>query len=144
MKSHLNQISRWVLAISVLVFAGCAKDHVTGKSTYNWYKLDKEVSLGKQVLAAQSNAFQKKNVQVDTDVEQLDRLKTIVERVGKVSHIPNLPYEIHLAEVPVPNAWAAPGGKMMVYSGLWDPKKGLVDKNNDDEIAAVLSPAGWP
>jgi hypothetical protein len=26
----------------------------------------------------------------------------------------------------------------MVYNGLFDPKKGLVSKNNDDELAAVL------
>jgi len=123
----------------------CSKDYVTGKSSYNWYSIKQDVSLGKQVLASQMKAFnngakyQGKKVEVDTDIEQLDRLKVIVDRVGKASHLPDLPYEIHLAEIPVANAWAAPGGKMMVYSGLWDPKKGLVSKENDEEIAAVLS-----
>jgi predicted Zn-dependent protease len=28
---------------------------------------------------------------------------------------------------------------MMVFTGLWDPKKGLVRKGNEEELAAVLS-----
>jgi predicted Zn-dependent protease len=69
----------------------------------------------------------------------LERLQTIVKRVAKVSHLPDLPYEVHLADSDVVNAWCAPGGKVMVFSGLWDEKKGLVQKNSDDEIAAVLA-----
>jgi predicted Zn-dependent protease len=40
--------------------------------------------------------------------------------------------------VDVVNAWCAPGGKVMVYSGLFDPKKGLVSRTKEDELAAVL------
>lgn len=135
------------MLVSIGLFAGthCSKDYVTGKGSYNWYGIDQDVRLGKEVLGAQLLAFQKgqkykgKTVEVDADKEQLKRLETIVGRVGKVSHLPNLPYEVHLAEIPVVNAWAAPGGKMMVYSGLWDPKEGLVAKDNDAELAAVLS-----
>lgn len=138
---------RYVL-VSLLLLGfsiGCSKDYVTGKSSYNWFGIKKDVSLGKQVLNAQLQAFKKgqkyqgKAIEVDVDQEQLARLQTIVKRLAKVSHLPNLPYEVHLAEIPVPNAWAAPGGKMMVFSGLWDPEKGLVDKGNDDQLAAVLA-----
>ena len=123
----------------------CSKDYVTGKSSYNWYKIDQDIKLGKEVLNSQLVAFQKgdaykgKPVAVDVDQEQLARLKEIMDRLAKVSHLPDLPYEVHLAEIPVVNAWAAPGGKMMVYSGLWDPEKGLVAKDNDDELAAVMA-----
>jgi predicted Zn-dependent protease len=136
------------LLVAVTCFisaAGCGKDYVTGKGSYNWFGLDTDVRLGKEVLGAQLAAFAKgqkyegKVVEVDVDKDQLKRLQTIMDRVGKVSHLPNLPYEVHLAEIPVVNAWAAPGGKMMVYSGLWDPKDGLVSKDNDAELAAVLS-----
>jgi predicted Zn-dependent protease len=124
---------------------GCSKDYVTGKSSYNWFGLDQDVRLGKEVIHEQLAAFQNgekykgKPVEVDVDKEQLARIQTVVDKIAKVSHLPNLPYEVHLAEIPVVNAWCAPGGKIMVYSGLWDPKEGLVSKDNDAELAAVLS-----
>jgi metalloendopeptidase OMA1, mitochondrial len=122
--------------------SGCAHDYVTGKSSYNWFKLGDDIGLGKQVLGAQLQEFKGKKVPVDesADKEMLNRLQTIVNNITAVSHLPNLPYEVHLADAPdIVNAWCAPGGKIMVYSGLWDPKKGLVHKDNDNEIAAVLS-----
>lgn len=137
-----------ILLLSALCLAmgtGCGKDYVTGKGSYNWYGLDSDIKLGKEVLHAQLTAFQKgekyqgKTVEVDVDKEQLQRLQTIVNKIAVGSHLPNLPYEVHLAEIPVVNAWCAPGGKIMVYSGLWDPKEGLVSKKNDAELAAVLS-----
>ncbi len=120
---------------------GCAHDYITGKSSYNWFKINSDVSLGQQVLEGQVKAKKKKKVAIDeaADPQTLERLKVIVKRIALVSHLPDLPYEVHLANVPVVNAWAAPGGKIMVYSGLWDPKKGLVNQESDDEIAAVLS-----
>ncbi len=129
----------------LLVMAACSKDYVTGRSSYNWYKIDQDIKLGKEVLNSQLAALQKgqnykgKAIEVDVDEAQLARIRGIVSRLAKVSHLPDLPYEVHLAEIPVVNAWAAPGGKVMVYSGLWDPEKGLVKKENDDELAAVLA-----
>ncbi len=124
-----------------LAASGCAHDYVTGKSSYNWYKLQDDVKFGNQVLSAQLQSFEKQKVPVDPpeDKAQTERLQKMVDRIAKVSHLPDLPYEVHLADAPVVNAWAAPGGKMMVYSGLWDPKKGLVNEESDDEIAAVLA-----
>ncbi len=126
------------------IFPSCSRDYVTGKSSYNWYSIDQDVSLGNEVLASQMNSFQKssssgKVIAVDVDEKQLARLQAIVNRIAQISHLPTLPYEVHLADLPVANAWAAPGGKIMVYSGLWDPKTGLVAPDNDDELAAVLS-----
>ncbi|HCU25670.1 MAG TPA: hypothetical protein DF383_11700, partial [Deltaproteobacteria bacterium] len=97
--------------------------------------------IGKEVVGAQLQAFQGKKVAIDADGDKamLSRLQSIVKRIGAVSHLPDLPYEVHLAESKVVNAWCAPGGKVMVYSGLWDSKKGLVQKQNDNEIAAVLA-----
>lgn len=130
-----------LLALLCLAASGCAHDYVTGKSSYNWYKLQDDVKLGNQVLNAQLQSFEKQKVPVDPpeDRVQSERLQAMVNRIAKVSHLPDLPYEVHLADAPVVNAWAAPGGKMMVYSGLWDPKKGLVNEESDDEIAAVLA-----
>jgi len=129
-----------LVLMSVLSF-GCAKDLVTGKSTLNYYNLEQEPKIGKQVLYTQSKAIQKKGKKMDSeaDPEEYERLKRIVANIAPHTHYPRFPYEVHLADVDIVNAWCAPGGKVMVYTGLWDPKKGLVKKGDDDEIAAVLS-----
>lgn len=125
----------------VVCAAGCAKDVVTGKSTLNYYSLEGEPKLGKQVLYAQSKAIKKKGkkMDMDADPEEYQRLRRIVARIAPHTHYPKFPYEVHLADVDVVNAWCAPGGKMMVYTGLWDKKKGLVKKGSDEELAAVLA-----
>ncbi len=120
---------------------GCAKDLVTGKTTMNWYGVDADVKIGQDVLNQQIGALKKKHKNVDApkDKEELNRLRGIVARIGPVTHYPQFPYEVHLADVEVVNAWCAPGGKMMVFTGLWNPEKGFVEKDNDAELAAVLS-----
>lgn len=131
-----------ILALFCLcVTASCAKDIVTGKTTLNYYSLKQEPEIGSQVLAVQSNEIKAKGKSMDreADAAEYERIQKIVSRISKVSHYPDFPYEVHLADVDVVNAWCAPGGKIMVYTGLWDPKKGLVQKGNDDELAAVLA-----
>lgn len=137
--------ARYVLLIFSLLIASpifsCAKDLVTGKSTLNYYNMDQEPKLGGQVLKAQLVALKEKDKAVDEKADSKDyaMLKRIVSRIAKVSHHPEFPYEVHLADSKVVNAWCAPGGKIMVYTGLWDAKEGLVQKGNEDEIAAVLA-----
>lgn len=131
----------FILLPLVLFLSGCAKDIVTGKTTLNYYSLSSEPKLGKQVLTAQMKAARKKGRPLDrkADAEEYERLKKIVKRLKPGTHYPNFPYEVHLTQSDVVNAWCAPGGKMMVYTGLWDEKKGLVEKGNEDQIAAVMA-----
>lgn len=141
MRSHKIQPPFILFSIFIFSLFGCSRDYVTGKNSYNWFSLNTDIELGKGVLEAQQDGLEKKKVMIDSDHDaiMLKRLKVIVHRISKVSHIPDLPYEVHLADTDIVNAWAAPGGKIMVYSGLWDPKKGLVRKESDTEIAAVLA-----
>lgn len=129
------------LSLSLLMLGGCAKDLVTGKKTLNLYSVTSDVKLGQQVLANQTKALRSKGKSMDaeTDAAEYERIQRIVSRIAPVTHHPEFPYEAHLAGVDVVNAWCAPGGKMMVYTGLWDPKEGLVEKGNEDQLAAVLA-----
>jgi predicted Zn-dependent protease len=131
-----------VLEIAVLIFfaAGCARDLVTGKKSYNWFAVDDDIRLGQEVMAEQLKALRKKEKKVDeeADPKLARKVKNITSKIAAVSHYPRFPYEAHFADVDVVNAWAAPGGKVMVYKGLFDPKKGLVRAESDDELAAVL------
>jgi predicted Zn-dependent protease len=129
-----------VFLLMLGLLGGCAKDLVTGKKAYNWFSVGEDVKLGNQVLTAQLNALKKKGKKVDSeaDAETYERIRRTTLRIGAVSHYPSFPYEAHYADLDVVNAWCAPGGKVMVYTGLFDPKKGLVSKEREDELAAVL------
>lgn len=128
------------LILVLLVSPGCSRDFITGKQSYNWFEPDQDVKLGQQVIEEQLAALEKKHVPVDNaaDPEMIQKVRTITKKIGAVSHYPNFPYEAHYAKVDIVNAWCAPGGKVMVYSGLFDPKKGLVRRDSLDELAAVL------
>lgn len=130
-----------LVSCAFLFTTGCAKDLISGKDTYNWYKVDDDVKLGNYVMKTQLKELKDRGKEVDSpkDAKELQLIKNIVKRIGAVSHYPNFPWEVHIADVPVVNAWCAPGGKIMVYEGLWDKEKGLVDKNNADQLAAVLA-----
>jgi len=132
---------RLILVALVLISAACAKDVVTGKTTLNYYSIDSEIRLGNYVMKQQLDELTRahKTYDSDKDKRQLTLLKYIVDDIAKVSHYPNFPYEVHLANLPIVNAWCAPGGKVMVYEGLWDPMRGLVQKTDVDELAAVLA-----
>ncbi len=131
------------LTVSLLC-AGCARDLVTGKKSYNWFSLQEDIKLGDQVLSEQLQALKKdekkgKKIDEAADPVMTKKIREITRRIAAVSHYPEFPYEAHYAQADVVNAWCAPGGKVMVYSGLFDPKKGLVRPDKEDEIAAVLS-----
>lgn len=123
------------------LFSGCGKDFITGKKTYNWFSLRTDVRLGQQVMSSQLKALKKKKKSLDgsVDTHMYGSIKNISNKIANISHIPKFPWEVHLAQVDVVNAWCAPGGKIMVYSGLYNHKNALVRKGNEDEMAAVLA-----
>ena len=141
MKRSIFALLAVALVAGGILSGGCAKDLITGKGTLNYYSIDQEPKLGSQVLTAQLTELKSKDKKVDAAADDADfeTVQRIVKRLAAVSHYPNFPYEAHLAKVDTVNAWCAPGGKIMVYSGLWDPKKGLVREGNEDELAAVLA-----
>ncbi len=141
-----------VLIASLALFwsFGCAKDLVTGKSTMNMYSVQDDITLGTKVMNAQLREIRKKSTrkhkkkgtwEIDSkkNHDQLVMAREIVGRLKPVTHYPNFPYEVHIADVEIANAWCAPGGKIMIFEGLWDPKKGLIERGNADELAAVIA-----
>lgn len=141
MEKNISRFLAVAIFISMFFGVGCAKDLVTGKTTYNLYSIDSESKLGSQVMRMQLTELKNSSKEYDTtkNQKQLEHIQKIVNNIVKVSDYPQFPYEVHLADVDIVNAWCAPGGKIMVYEGLWDPKKGLVEKGNADQLAAVLA-----
>jgi metalloendopeptidase OMA1, mitochondrial len=117
---------------------GCtAIDAVTGQKTTNFYSLQDDIDIGSQVYNGTIEEMRARGVKVNADAGRVAQLKAMVARIKSVSDLPAMPYEVVLIQTNVVNAMAAPGGKIIVYEGLWDPKDGLV--KDDDELAAVLA-----
>jgi len=93
-------------------------------------------------MKAQIKAFKKKDLQVNPKryEKTRKRIEKIVKRLAKVSDIPGLPYEVTIFDKKdVANAYCLPGGKIGIFTGIFDKEKGFIDEKNDDQIAAVLS-----
>lgn len=124
--------------LGLLLFAGCTTmDAVTGQETRNFYSLDKDVAIGSEIQAGTLAAMEESGTPVNANPQKVAMLEQMVSRISAVSDLPDLPYEVTLIHTNIVNAMAAPGGKIMVYEGLWDPQNGLA--HTEDEIAAVIA-----
>jgi predicted Zn-dependent protease len=112
-------------------------DAVTGQQTQNFYSLQEDVELGSEVYSETIEEMRARGVPINADPARTAQLREMVQRISSVSDLPELPYEVTLIQTNIVNAMAAPGGKIMVYEGLWDPEDGLV--KDDEELAAVLA-----
>jgi predicted Zn-dependent protease len=128
-----------VLLVLMLVAAGCFEpDRINGGSMYNWYSVDEDVTLGEEVMGSSlAEGRAKAGVVVDEAVFH-GYVKGIAMEIAAVSHYPEFPWEVHTMNADVVNAWCAPGGKIMVYSGLFTNAGGFVDYDDPHEVAAVL------
>ncbi|MBC8205609.1 MAG: M48 family metallopeptidase [Kiritimatiellaeota bacterium] len=134
----MKRVLQLVFLFAIVLTAGCtAIDAVTGRQTRNFYSLDQDVGLGTQVYEQTIEEMHARGVPVNEDQARVAQLQQMVNRIGAVSDLPNLPYEVTLIQTNIVNAMAAPGGKIMVYEGLWDPKDGLA--RDEDEIAAIIA-----
>ncbi|MFH0954039.1 MAG: M48 family metallopeptidase [Verrucomicrobiota bacterium] len=131
----------WFLGAPVLLpllLSSCGTlDAVTGRNVYNMYTVQDDVQLGQDAIKANLEQLHKQGVRVNADPSRMAQFSNIVQRIVAVSDMPQLPYEITLVHTSIVNACAMPGGQMMVFEGLYDPKEGLV--RDEDELAAVLA-----
>jgi len=126
------------LFIMVTMGIGCASiDPVTKKNVHNNYTIEEDIELGQSCLEHNVAEMRKKDINVNIDQKMTANLEKIVRRIASVSELPDLPYTVTLFQSDVVNASAAPGGALMVYSGLYDQENGMV--RNNDELAAVVA-----
>jgi predicted Zn-dependent protease len=115
----------WVPALASL--AACAINPVTGERELALISEDQEIAMGRE--AAQ---------QVETSLGYVDdaELQQYVANIGtelaRDSERPELPWEFHVVDDPVPNAFALPGGYIFITRGL------VSLMNSEAELAAVL------
>ena len=125
-------------AVLLTLGAGCATtDYVTGKRTQNMYTLADEIQLGRSAYLETRNTLQKTDTPINQDPARVALIREITTNIAAVAHITNLTYETTFVGDPdIVNAYAFPGGHMMVFEGLWNETNGLVQ--TVDELAAVI------
>ena len=122
----------FILPLLLALLSGCVS-----MRSMNFYSMDDDVQLGSQVTTETRKSMQQQGVPRNKDPKTVEKIRTMVRRIASVSDHPDLPYEVDVYSTDVVNAMAAPGGKIIVFEGLWHPQKGLC--KSDDEIAAVLA-----
>lgn len=110
-------------------FAGCTTVTETGRSQLMLISPSQEAQMGLSAFAQI-----KKEEKISTDPAVNARIKRIGKRIAASvgRDIPNAQWEFVVFDSPTVNAFALPGGKVGVYTGL------IKLAANDDEIAIVM------
>jgi len=116
-------------AAAALVCTGCYTNPVTGRQSLVLISQGQELSLG-----AQSFADMRKTEKVSNDPALNARVKRVGERIAKAvgDQMPDAKWEFVVFESKDVNAFALPGGKVGVYTGL------LQLAENDGELGVVM------
>lgn len=122
-----------VLALAALPLSlpGCSVNPVTGRTELALVPVseEEEVRLGRDAFGPsvqQQGGFYR-------DPEAAKYVQELGMRVAKASHRPGLPYRFEVLNSSVPNAFALPGGSIVINRGL------LAALSNESEAAAVLA-----
>ncbi len=109
--------------------AGCYTVPETGRRSINFVSTSQEIQTG-------AAAFQqmKREGTVSTNRVQVNRVNVVGERIAEVvgDDLPGADWEFVVFESPDLNAFALPGGKVGIYSGL------LKVTETDAELATVI------
>ena len=111
--------------LAILIY--CAVNPVTGKKEFMLYTMGDEIQLGKQTdqqIIASYGLYE--------DPALTAYINDLGQRMGKITHRPDLQYSFKVLDTPVINAFAVPGGYIYFTRGI------LAHFNNEAELAGVL------
>ncbi len=116
------------IVILALLFIGCTKAPITGRSQFIMVSPQQEMALG--LKSAQEVL---KTEKISTNPQQNAMVKRVGERIAAVTGQNNYAWEFFVIDKDdEPNAFCLPGGKVFVYSGIFKYV------SSDDELAAVM------
>jgi predicted Zn-dependent protease len=113
--------------VAALTAASCAKNPVTGKKELMLLSEAQEIQIGRQ--GAAEIRLELGLIQ-DPDIE--GRVARLGMSIARSSERPALPWEFHVVDSPVVNAFALPGGWVYLTRGI------LAHMNSDAEMVGVL------
>jgi beta-barrel assembly-enhancing protease len=132
-KSRPGTLAAVLAAFCILALAvySCAINPVTGRSELQLVTFSEEEEAALGVKAYVPAVQQQGGFYRDRELEEY--VQGVGMRIARVSHRPNLNYRYRVLNSSVPNAFALPGGYIVVNRGL------LVGLSNEAEMAAVLA-----
>lgn len=109
--------ARFLLPLAALV-AACVSVPITGRSAFVPFPVEQDIPLGAE---AYGEILQ--GEQVITSGPQVELVNRVMDRLvaaaKKMNIDPGFEWEVRVLKADdVPNAWALPGGKMAVYTGI--------------------------
>ena len=113
----------------VIVLSGCAATYnpATGRNEIIFINSASEAIIGESAAAQITKKY--KLIESGKDI---DRLNVIGSRIAAVSDRQDLEYKFYIIDDKELNAFTIPGGHVYIF-------KGLYDKLDDDELAAVMA-----
>jgi len=125
------QETRWkihVILFGILLWVvSCATNPVTGEHELMLISEPDEIKLGRQTDAQIAQAYG-----LYDDPKLGAYVERLGQRIAKVSHRPQLPFEFKVLDSPVVNAFAVPGGYVYLTRGI------LSYCNSEAELAGVI------
>ena len=112
----------------LLVATGCKVNEATGERQWNLLSTEQEIALG----AEAEPQFIEQNGGVIPAPEVRQYVSNLGRQLAAKSEQPDLPWEFHVLNTDVINAFALPGGKVFITRGL------LSKMNNEAQLAGVL------
>ena len=121
--------ARILAALLVLAqtLSGCATNPVTGKKQISLVSEGKELQMGAEAdpaVIAEYGLYSDQEVQRYVD--------GVGQKLGKISHLPDLAWHFRVLDTPVVNAFAIPGGYIYITRGI------LAYMNSEAQLAGVL------
>jgi predicted Zn-dependent protease len=126
-------MNRKIIPILILAFAqvtGCTVNPVTGERNFQVYGVEWEQEVGSQMYAPMK---QSQGGDFILDPELTAYVEGVGDRLAaQARRKDELDFEFSVLNDSVPNAWALPGGKIVINRGL------LIHLESEAELAAVL------
>jgi len=136
MPEPIHPIRRTPLATTALLLAalllapvaGCSTNPATGQSQFNVLSTEEEISIGNeaapQFLSDYGGPIPDQGIQ--------NYVSRLGNKLAALSERPDLPWEFHVVDSSVINAFALPGGKVFMSRGL------MSEMENEAQLAGVI------
>ncbi len=126
-KRVLSIVTVFILIVTVLMAASCAINPVTGRPDLMLVSKEDEIKLGQQADIGVTGEYG-----LYADQTLTGYVDEMGQRLGKLSHRPELDWHFKILDASVVNAFAAPGGYVYFTRGI------LATLNSEAELAGIM------
>jgi predicted Zn-dependent protease len=123
----MRSLARGFLSLAILALAGCQTAPVTGRQQFILISDQEASQMGAQ---AYQQILSKSRVSRDAQMNEV--VARVSERLTRVVDVPGAKWQYTVIEDATPNAFALPGGKIGVHTGMFKVAK------TEAQLAAVL------